>query len=548
METLLANLEDRTVTGLLLPYGETSRPSNIGPVMFARGTVAIPADPSIVTLNIRHQRENPVGRATVLEDTNAGIVATFSIAKTPEGDAYLADVASGKLNRLSAEVRDLVRSAADKVRAVSGALFGAAGVDEGAFKSATLYAELASESHSEGEYVDENGVTWRRVEDSKTEETENEDGSKTYKSEYVVTETPEAPAEEEPEEETEETTMAAQAATVPATVPQTLLAGAGTPANPADENTMYEVAHALAAYFGTGDATKLHELKAKSKRASELMFAALNDIKISGVGQVGTAMITPQWLGDVWGTRTYERKYVPLLGHAPLTALTLTGYRYTTEAAGGDWTGNKGNVPTNTPATEAVSVTAARWAGGHDIAREFVDFSVPEFWVAHFRQMTNSYGRWSDTKAITDIIAGATAVEAGTVPSGINAETVLLVDGALALIENDVTPKWAVAATDVYRALLLQSKDDIIATLSLSLGLETGSLEGFKIIPSTAVAAGKVLVGSDEAGTFHELPGVPIRTEALDMVKGGVDHAFFGYAATVINSSDALALVSPNVP
>lgn len=552
METLLANHEERTVKGLLMPWGEKSRASNIGPIMFTRDTLAIPTDPAIVTANVRHKREDPVGRAVALEDSDAGLVATFSIAKTAEGDQLLADIKDNKLTRLSAEVKGVMRDAVDKTKAVAGALFGAAFVDEGAFASATLYAELADvEAHSktEEEYTDDNGVTWRRVYESDTSSEDTDNGTKTTTVTTVTEETSEAAAEDTTEEET----MAAEAATTPAattpaaataaTVPQTLMAGT---AAPGDQNTVHQVAHAMAAFARTNDPAHIEALAEKSREAGDLLFAALTDIKATSTGAAGLAIIQPQWIGDVWKERTYVRKFAPLLGEAPLTSYKVKGFEFTTKAEGGDWAGNKANVPSGAVATEEVSVTADRWAGGHDIAREFRDFDVPEFWTAYFAQMANSYARWSDAKALAAAVAGATEVTAGEVPAGVNAATTLVVDGALAVIATEeATPSFAVAATDVYRSLLLQTKDDLLATLTLGMGLESGDLAGFRIVPSSTIAAGKVLVGAKEAATFYELPGAPIRTEALDMVKGGIDTGFFGYAATVINNSAALALTSP---
>jgi hypothetical protein len=76
-------------------------------------------------------------------------------------------------------------------------------------------------------------------------------------------------------------------------------------------------------------------------------------------------------------------------------------------------------------------------------------------------------------------------------------------------------------------------------------GLESGNTAGFQIIPSSVLDAGTVLVGSREAATSYELPGSPIRVEALDMVKGGIDVGLFGYHAVVLHDAGALALVTP---
>jgi hypothetical protein len=128
--------DTRIVRGLLLPFGELSRPSlsKTEPVMFSAAAVTLPRDPSVVTLNDEHDRFNPLGRATSLEVTEAGVVAEFSIANTDEGDAFLASKAKRKL---SAELGSLVRNGA---RAVRSRLTGAAVCVEGAFESAALFS------------------------------------------------------------------------------------------------------------------------------------------------------------------------------------------------------------------------------------------------------------------------------------------------------------------------------------------------------------------------------------------------------------------------
>lgn len=552
METLFANREARTVKGLLLPWGELSRMASDGkgggvqPIYFQRGDVAVPADPSIVGANVAHNREDPRGRAVALDDTADGIVATFAIARTPEGDTLMDDIESGKLSRLSPEIRGIHRDPADAKRGLSGFLFGAAFVTEGAFASASLYGELLaeeSESHSTEEYTDENGVTWVRKYDTTTT-TDQADNTTTRTTVTTVTEEQKTEAEAKEPTNQEETTMPPAETQMAASVPQTMLAGALSPAGPAGSATPYVVACALAGYFSTGDTSGIQSLAAVDRAAGELMFAALNDVKVGGVG---ANIIQPQWIGDVWGARTRVRKFTPLIGNAALAAFQIKGFKFDTKPAGAAWAGDKAAVPTNTPTTVPVTANASRWAGGHDIAREFVDFSVPEFWLSYFAYMTNDYTAWSDNLCRDALIAGATAVVRGALTGDVNPATALLVDGALAVIATEeATPSFALVGTDVYRTLLLQKKDDIIATLSLSLGLETGDLAGFRIVPSSvATLTGKALVGSHDAATFYELPGAaPIRTEALDMVKGGVDHAFFGYAATMVNNAAALALVS----
>ena len=83
---------------------------------------------------------------------------------------------------------------------------------------------------------------------------------------------------------------------------------------------------------------------------------------------------------------------------------------------------------------------------------------------------------------------------------------------------------------------------DVLGYLTASMGLESGDLGGFRIMPG-AVGTGLVLVGAKEARTIYELPGVPIRVEGIDPHHGAIDPALFGYMAQITNNAAALALV-----
>lgn len=133
--------EGRTVHGTLLPFGEESRLSITGaePITFdGPDNVTVPADPSVITLHDEHDQYAPLGRATLAEPRPDGVYVKFAIARTPEGDAYLADIASGKRSgALSPEVARLIRAGA---KAVSGLITGAGAVGQGAFAGAHLFA------------------------------------------------------------------------------------------------------------------------------------------------------------------------------------------------------------------------------------------------------------------------------------------------------------------------------------------------------------------------------------------------------------------------
>lgn len=529
----------RTVRGLLMPWREVSKLSASGqpPVAFDRGDLFAPEDVTVLNANMDHDRFRPVARFTKLEDTERGTVAEFSIASGPAGDRFLADHAdkTKPKMKLSAEVRDIKRKS-DGVFATA-TLTGAAFVPEGAFASAALFAVDAL-----GVFDESNGIDPVEPEPVPVFPIEPEEGNITI----IATQPP----------ETVTVTVADQGDTIysattteppteeePPAVPEaTATSQFGTPSAPANGGvTLSDVSRALGAYFGPmRNRGPLAAIEADAQMAPEAMFA-LVDIKTGGVG---AAMTQPQWIGRLWAGRSYERRVIPLIGSAPLTSFKLAGFRTLVDPAMAAWAGDKANVPSAAFTTEPYTLNASKWAGGHDIAREFRDFDVPEFWEWYFQAMTDSYAKLSDDAALAALVAGATPVVAGAVPAGVSSGMVSIVDGALFVLDTGV-PSFAVVAKDVFRQIALTRDDDQLAFLNTSLGLEEGTIANFRVVPHPTMAAGTVLVGVRNAATEYELPGSPIRTEALDQIKGGIDEALYGYSATVVDNAKGLALVTP---
>ncbi|MET0725926.1 MAG: hypothetical protein ABWY36_06215 [Leifsonia sp.] len=545
--TLQFSADDMTATGLLVPYGVECR-SNLGRFKVDTGTFSIPADTTGSPLNIEHQRESVVGGLTKAWEQPEGIMGTFSFARTDEGRAAYEDAKSGKRKHLSAEVADVVIRNA---RAVSGRLFAAALVKEPAFNGATLLAAAAdtepaatddpttTNAHQEETFTDENGVTWTRVVDTEVES----EGNKTTTTTTVVEETEEP--EEEPAEDEEEPKVA--------TVPNTLTAAATSAPAPI---TIREIGSMLYA-------NKMHQMSeddiasrlAGHNQSESTLFAALSDVKYDGTGGLASTMgIQPQWLGELWSSVKYRQQVLPLFAHDSLTSLTFNGFTWTTKPSGGDWAGNKAAVPSNTLVVAPASGTASRYAVGHDIAREFVDFPVPGFFESYAAAVTEDYAKWADGKVAAAIVAAATAlagdalttlpgVAGGTIGSAASA----IIDGATVLVTNGVLPDFALVAPALWKQLVKMPTSNVIGYLNASLGLAEGDLNGFVIRPSASIAAGKVLVGAREAVTVLELPGAPVRIDALDLVKGGVDKAAFGYLGVNVNDAKGLQLVTAAV-
>lgn len=539
--SLYANAEDRIVSGLLLPYGEIGQ-TNLGRFSIEHGTVDIPSDPDIVTLNVDHNREEPVGRATELTETPAGIVGTFKIANTEEGDQLLAEIADGTRAKLSAEVKNVVIRAR---KAVSGSLFGAAVVTQGAFPSAALLAEFAEDTdpEEEGEQVEDTTLEAEVLDVLPTV-----DGTE----EIIVDEEPEEVIVSVVDPETgtaEEVVFVPETEATPdnqgdnpmgaASAPETLQAHKAAPAS----QGLATVVNHLSEAAKSGSRSLFAEIaQREDAKAVTSLFAALEDITFDGSGSVGVNTAQPQWLGELWGGRTYERKYIPLIGSGALTALTMEAWKWNAKPSVAAWTGNKTAVPSNEPSTTPVTVSGQRYAGAHDWAREFRDFGRTDVIESALRAMTESYAKVTDIATIDALIAGATDVVAGSATTQVAWNRIM--DGVEAIIDTAV-PTFAVVASDLYRELVMTTSNDSLAYLNASLGLEAGTAAGFSIIPSSELEAGTVLVGAREAAVSYELGGSPIRVEAEAISVGGFDIGLFGYHAINVVNAGALALVAP---
>jgi hypothetical protein len=384
----------RKVRGLVVPYGKPSRLSisGIPPIKFNKGDITVPDDLTILGVNLEHDRFKPLARFDSLEHTDQGVVGVFSIGKTPDGDKVLADYARGVKMKLSPELAKIKRGP-DGLSGTA-VLTGAGFVTEGAWAESGLFA-VGDNPDAGAPVVEPDPVPL---------------ATKTVL-------TPDAATG----------VLAVEADAVPLTVDVTVgsdtskfipdpsgvdmtdalapaggLFGAhGKNRRPAERQEPDEglfairrVAEAMARKHQFGDGSALAALGPDPFGQEQGMFA-LSDIKFSTAGGVGVNLINPQFVGNLWNRRRYVRKFIPLWQHDDLHSFKITAWRPTTDPAMATWAGDKAAITSNAPATEPYSLTAKRFAGAHDIAREFRDFDSPEFWEWYFNAMTDSYAKLS---------------------------------------------------------------------------------------------------------------------------------------------------------
>lgn len=515
---LFSIVEDRTVEGLLLPYNEESRlsVSNTAPIKFAKGTIRLPRDPSVVTLNEEHSQFAPLGRAIELRETEEGVVAKFAIANTDEGDAYLA---APEKRRLSPELRDLVRRGAD---AVTARLTGAAITTEGAFASAALFAlgDITEELVDAAVVSDSGDLAIEANELPSTVTVTAGEETKVF--------TPEdAPTADNPaNEETENATMSN--AVAPATAAESVVDETVKSAN--------ALFSAITTAARSGDKSALEAIK------TDALFALADQTYDKNATDPGKNY--EQILGEIWTGDEFERQIVPLFTSGTLTELRFKQSQWVQKPLVDKWDGNKTAIPSRSATRTVSDKMAQRFAGGLDIAREYADFGHTDDIAEIVRQMVQSYKENSDAYVLDEVLAAATEVASSTYPTGVSKPHGVLVQGARAVrTEGRARATFAVLADDLYEELLFTPKDGILEYLGGQFGIKDGSFDGFQVVNHPDVPAGHALIGASQSARVLELPGSPIRVSAQDIARGGLDEAVFGYVGVSIQRPSALVLI-----
>lgn len=478
-----AGLEDRTIDGLVLPYGPGGSTS-IGVVTASVGSVRLPPDLSRVKLLSGHSTDPagavPVGVAIAADETDDGLRMTFRVGSTTAGDTALLEASEGLRDGLSVE---LFGPRLDARRHLTDGLITAVSlVPVPAFEDARVTAGR-EDTETDG--------------DPAEDDTENE-------SEDTVsnTDTPDggtAPAETAPDNGDGGELTAAQAAGFTAGQAGRIVTG----------NRPLSLAQATDAIAslvaGTPDAT-----------------AALEDVTSSGV----LSALAPAWLGELWSGIPFTREVVPTFSPGVLRGRKAHGWRWVTKPTVDDYAGDKADVPSNTVATEAVEVDAKRLAGAHDIDRAFWDFGDTEVINGYFAAMTQSYAIESDDRAAKFAVASAAGNTIEAQPDLIHAAA--KARQAIKLATRTEASTYLVHPDDAFGLLA-------ITTLDNPAYLDLLGVDPSKFLTSDQAKKGSVIAYAKPAMTFFELSGSPIRVQAEHIAKGGRDAALFGYYATLLN-------------
>lgn len=503
----------RTLSGLVLPVGETGYTS-VGPVVVAAdATLVFPEALDRVKLVPIHTADNPeadpIGYATAVRRVPEGWRASFHVPESPEGDKALRLAASRLKDGFSVELFNLGYNTRGELNYAEVSVV--AHVPVPAFPSARHDGLAASRKETHMPLTDDER---NRLRDLLANTTRSEDEqaeltgllSRATAEEVAELVTPAAPQEAPAAPEAPAQVAASHR---PAVVPAR--PGATTRRN----------RHTLADLF----AAQSRILTGHSRAHLE---AALTDI--TNTDNIWVA--DDYYAGELWSEKTYAQVYLPNSTPGDLPSYKGVGWRWVDAPEVADYAGDKAAVPSNEVTTEDADWTAARLAGAHDIDRKFYDFGDTEFIAAYYRAMTESYAKKADLKALAFQIASATALA--------TEETSLFRAAAVAAQSVEDTTGSVPDFFYINSADKLDLLDITEADVPAYLQMFGVTPEKFKAVP-TGVPAGTVVAGVKQATRFRQLSTTPIRVEAINVANGGIDGGVFGYYATELLQTGGIA-------
>ena len=202
------------------------------------------------------------------------------------------------------------------------------------------------------------------------------------------------------------------------------------------------------------------------------------------------------------------------------------------------YAGDKAEIPSNAVTTKLIDATAQRLAGGWDIDRAYVDLGdgtmvreILEMAVVDYKTKTNAAARSAMIAAATSLTTTGQALD----------DVLITLSGSAVAIGARID--FVAIAPDIWAGFAGLAKDQVPWWLSagdgVSLGSASGSVGGLKVFVDPDLTAGQWVAGDKRATTWWSKEP-PVRVQAVDLPRGGIDAGVFGYYAIKVNEPRAL--------
>jgi len=497
-----ANVESRTITGLIIPFNKVGNTS-AGKVQFSEKSFR-PFDAGNIVLNMEHDRTKPIGRGIQGSEsiTPDGISMSFKIANTTAGTDALIEASEGLRPSFSIEAMVNEYTQDRGIWNVSDATLEAvAHVTNPAFKEANITKVAASE-----------------------DETQTTDGETAPEEISNLGET----MNPEPQEETvaEEVTASA---VITASVPMARTA----PRSPIVSGATYLE----------------HSIKAASGNEDSRMYVRAADDSTS----TNTGLTLPQHLQEFVTNTIADRPGIDAVSRQALVSsgMTFTIPKLTTAPTVAAT--SEGSAPSETGMVSAyLTGTVVKYAGMNDVSWELIDRSSPEFYNELMIQLQNAYAKATDSAVVAALAASGTAAstQAGTTAGFIayaGKESAACFAGSAKKARNVVinTDWWGtlLGATDstgrpIFTASNAQNNAGVQSPDSL-----VGNIMGLNTYVDPYIAASGLVddsafIVAPEAVTWYEAPTTRLQVQLIET--GQVRVGIYGYGSVVVKQAEGI--------
>ena len=527
-EIQAADTERRIVSGLVAPYGEVGHTS-AGPVVFERGSIAIP-DATKIKLLSQHQQDKPVGRAISFSDSTEGVYGSFRLSMSTRGQDALTLAQENLVSGLSVGVDVtaskpmgdylLVTAAVLKeVSLVESAAFSSAGVDEIMAARAALEAATSTKEKT-------TTISTTIVEI----ETETE-------SEEAVTTAPENTPEETPVDAPAEAEKVEAARKI---IRPSVL----------DSQRVRTPITSMATYTE-------HKIKAAMGNDDSKLYVTAADDSFT----TNPAFNPTQYLSEFVSNTNFDTPMINALssGILPPTGNTIQVPSLVTSAGGQNGVApvvtveNEAGAVQNTGmVTEYLSGTVKKYAGMNTLSVELLERAQdPNFYAELTNQLQRAYSLATDAAVIADVVAGgvqgtAVAATSAGIISYVSTESANIYKNTSYFAKNYVAgpSQWSLlmGATDttgrpIYNAAAPMNSGGLSTPTSIR-----GNVLGLDLyvdhqMVSTTIDDSAFIV-APEAMTVYRSPQAFMSVNVVSNLQ--VQVAIYGFMATIVKMPNGL--------
>jgi len=407
----------RIISGQIVPFGAVGTTS-VGPVIFERGSIAIPK-PSQIKLLAQHNSNDPIGRAQSFQETPDGIFGTFKVSASSKGTDALLMASEDLISGLSVGVEVLAsREMKNGTLVVSSAnLKEVSLVEAPAFSAARVLEVIAA--------AGEDDMVEQTIEEQESELIDQiSNAADQLKTLQVI----EQALEDQETQSSNESEAPMSQDTAATTEAAAVAAEASRP-----------VIKASSAY-GDGTTRVRHGITSMGKYTEHKVKAALgnDDSKLWVSAAEDRSLLTAsdtlsnngafnpiQYLANFVSNTNFGRPAIDAVTRqaAPASGLQINIPAMITSAGGGSSTAPTvaantiGDAPSDTSMTSAyTTMTLARYAGQQTIDLSLIERSDPVFFDQLAIQLQRAYLLATDAAMIAALTAGGTqaATTAGT--------------------------------------------------------------------------------------------------------------------------------------